>query len=273
VSIDGPRELHDAYRVDKGHKPTFDRVMAGLTALRRHDVPWNALTTVNAANQHQGRAVYQFLRDELAARFIQFIPIVEHAGDAVLPHSVDPLAYGEFLCAVFDEWVRHDVGTVFVQDFDSALAHWIGLDGSGVCIHEQTCGRAVALEHNGDVYSCDHFVDREHLLGSLADGRTLLALVDSPQQLAFGRFKRDSLPRQCRECDVRFACNGGCPKDRFTLTADGQPGLNYLCPGFQRFFRHIDRPMRYMAARYRSGEQVGDVMGWMARRDRAAQHH
>ena len=279
VSVDGPRELHDTYRVDRGGKPTFDRVVAGLAALQRHGVEWNALVTVNRANQDHGAGVYRFLRDELDARFVQLIPIVDRHDGELLPHSVEPAAYGDFLCAVFDEWVRHDVGTVFVQDFDTALAHWLGLEGAGVCVHERTCGTSVALEHTGDVYSCDHFVDPEHLLGSImgssirgsstAEGRTLLELVESPQQRAFGDAKRD-LPAWCRSCRVRFACNGGCPKDRFATAPDGEPGLHHLCEGYRRFFEHVDRPMRFMAERVRSGGEAADVMTLMARSDRTA---
>ena len=273
VSVDGPRELHDAYRVDKGGKPTFDRVLAGLAALQRHDVEWNALVTVNRANQAHGAEVYRFLRDDLHAGFVQLIPIVDRVDGAVAPHSVEPAAYGDFLCAVFDEWVRHDVGTVFVQAFDTALAHWLGLEGMGVCVHERTCGASVALEHTGDVYSCDHFVDAEHRLGSLVEGRTLLELVGSPQQEAFGAAKLETLPGQCRSCRVRFACNGGCPKDRFATTADGEPGLNHLCAGYRRFFEHVDLPMRFMADRVRSGGEADEVMTLMARRDRTAATH
>jgi uncharacterized protein len=267
VSIDGPRELHDAYRVDKGGKPTFDRVLRGLDALRRHGVDWNALTVVNAVNADHGAEVYRFLRDDLGATFIQLIPIVEPEADGVSERTVPADSYGRFLTDVFDEWVRRDVGTVFVQSFDTALAHWLGLTGVGVCVHEETCGRAVALEHNGDVYSCDHFVSPEHLVGNLADGRTLLQIVDSPRQVAFGEAKRDGLPGMCRACDVRFACNGGCPKDRFTATPDGEPGLNYLCAGYQAFFRHVDTPMRFMADRLRRGHEAAEVMDWYARRD------
>jgi uncharacterized protein len=265
VSVDGPRQMHDAYRVDKGGKPTFDRVMHGLDALKRHGAEWNALTTVHAANQEHGREVYRFLRDDLGAQFIQLIPIVERQGDAVTDRTVQPEAYGRFLVEVFDEWVGRDVGSVFVQTFDSALASWLGMPEAGVCVHAETCGRAVALEHNGDVYSCDHFVEPAHLVGNLADGRTLLQIVDSPQQVSFGLAKRDTLPQYCRDCDVRFACNGGCPKDRFTTTPTGEPGLHYLCRGYQEFFRHVDRPMRVMAALLRQGEDAAGVMQWHAR--------
>ena len=266
VSVDGPREMHDAYRVDKGGKPTFDRVMRGLDALHRAGAEWNALTTVHHANEEHGAPVYRFLRDDLGARFIQLIPIVERQGTHVSTASVSPRGYGQFLVGVFDEWIRSDVGTVYVQSFDSALASWLGMPEAGVCVHAETCGRAVALEHNGNVYSCDHYVEPEHLIGNLADGRTLLQIVDSPQQQAFGLAKRDSLPQYCRDCSVRFACNGGCPKDRFARTPDGEPGLHYLCPSYQLFFAHVDRPMRVMADLLRRDEPPSQVMAWYARR-------
>ena len=272
VSIDGPRELHDAYRVDKGGKPTFDRVTRGLETLKRHGVRWNALTTVHHANEDHGVEVYRFLRDDLGAEYVQLIPIVElpapggiPTGDVVTDRSVSPGGYGRFLVEVFDEWVRHDVGTVYVQMFDSTLASFVGVSGS-LCVHAETCGTALALEHNGDLYSCDHFVEPEHLLGNI----TLLPLVDlvgSPKQQAVGDAKRDSLPAYCRSCDVRFACNGGCPKDRFTRTPDGEPGLHYLCPSYQEYFRHVDGPMRYMAAQLRAGGYADAVMAWVARRE------
>jgi len=269
VSVDGPRELHDAYRVDKGGKPTFDRVMRGLDRLKAHGVRWNALTTVNRANQTQGARVYRFLRDDLGAEFIQFIPIVERAspgpiptGDKVTDRSVSPGGYGDFLIDVFEVWVRRDVGTVYVQMFDTSLANWVGVPGA-LCVHSQTCGTALAIEHNGDVYSCDHFVEPDFLLGNIGE-RHLLTMVASAQQVSFGLSKRDSLPGQCLRCDVRFACNGGCPKDRFTLTADGEAGLHYLCPSYLAFFRHVDRPMRYMAARLRAGGFADEVMATYA---------
>jgi uncharacterized protein len=260
VSIDGPRDIHDAFRVDKGGKPTFDRVLSGLAVLKRHGVEWNALTVVNSANAERGLDVYRFLRDDLGAAFIQFIPIVEREGDGVSTRTVPAEAWGRFLVDVFDEWVQRDVGTVFVQSFDTALAHWLGTGDMGICVHAETCGRSVALEHNGDVYSCDHFVSPEHRLGNLADGRTLLQLVDGPQQVAFGEAKRETLPAYCRDCDVLFACNGGCPKDRLITTPDGEPGLNYLCTGYQAFFRHIDTPMTAMADLLRQGRFADEVM-------------
>lgn len=268
VSIDGPRAMHDVYRVDKGGKPTFDRVIAGLDALKRHEVEWNALVTVNSANGDHGREVYTFLRDELGATFMQLIPIVEHAGgEQASPRSVSGRQYGQFLIEVFEEWVRHDVGDVFVQMFDTALAHWMGMHQVGMCVHARTCGDALALEHNGDLYSCDHFVDPPYLLGNITQGRTMLQLVDSPQQRAFGQAKLDTLPAYCRSCDVRFACNGGCPKDRFLTTPDGEPGLHYLCEGYQQFFRHVDEPMRVMASLLRRGQDATGVRDWYAQAD------
>lgn len=265
VSIDGPREMHDAFRVDKGGKPTFDRVIAGLDALKRHGVEWNALVTINSANAEHGREVYTYLRDELGATFMQLIPIVEHTGGENASHrSVTGPQYGRFLIEVFDEWGRNDVGDVFVQMFDTALAHWLGMDQAGMCVHARTCGDALALEHNGDLYSCDHYVEPEYLLGNITQGRTLLQLVDSPQQRAFGQAKLDTLPAYCRSCDVRFACNGGCPKDRFLTTPDGEPGLHYLCDGYQAFFRHVDQPMKVMRGLLQRGQDATGLRDWYA---------
>ncbi|MEP7368059.1 MAG: anaerobic sulfatase maturase [Dermatophilaceae bacterium] len=275
ISIDGPRELHDAYRVDKGAKPTFERVIRGLERLKAHGVRWNVLTTVHHVNESEGLSVYKFLRDDLGAEFIQFIPIVERpspggvpTGDQVTERSVSPGGYGKFLVEVFDEWVRRDVGTVFVQMFDSTLASFMDVPGS-LCVHSETCGTALALEHNGDLYSCDHFVEPKHLLGNIGD-RHMLDLIVSPQQRAFGAAKRDTLPQYCRSCDVRFACHGGCPKDRFTSTPDGEPGLHYLCPSYQEFFRHVDAPMRMMAGTVAAGGYADDVIAWVEREDLAS---
>jgi len=273
VSIDGPRQLHDAYRVDKGGKPTFDRVLRGLDRLKVHGVRWNVLTTVHRANEDHPLEVYRFLRDELGAEYIQFIPIVERptehgvpVGTTATDRSVSPAGYGRFLVDVFEEWARHDVGQVFVQMFDSTLASFLDVPGS-LCVHSETCGTALALEHNGDLYSCDHFVEPEHLLGNIGS-RHMLELVASPQQRAFGDAKRESLPAYCRSCDVRFACHGGCPKDRFTTTPDGEPGLHYLCASYQLFFRHVDEPLRVMTAAVRSGGYADEVMDWYRLRER-----
>jgi len=281
ISIDGPRDLHDAYRVDKGGKGSFDRVMRGLRFLQDAGAQWNALTTVHAANGEHGREVYCFLRDECGAKFVQFIPIIERVAEAeadgtvpwtswrdrplyeqeghvVTGRSIGGAQYGRFLVDVFEEWVRSDVGTVYVQMFDVALANWVG-ERPGLCIHSETCGLALALEHTGDLYSCDHFVEPRHKLGNIQTTH-MLELVMSDQQRQFGLDKRETLPRYCLECDVRFACHGGCPKDRFITTPDGDPGLNYLCPGFKGFFHHIDQPMRTMSALLRRGEAPADIM-------------
>jgi uncharacterized protein len=272
VSLDGPRALHDHYRVDKGGQPTFERVMAGIRRLQNHKVEFNILTTVHAANADHPLEVYRFLRDEVRTRFIQFIPIVERAnetgyqeGDAVTERSVTARQYGDFLNVVFDEWVRRDVGRVFVQIFDVALAVWSGYR-PGLCIFEETCGAGLALEHNGDVYSCDHFVEPKYLVGNLVD-IPLSQIVVSDQQRAFGLAKRDTLPGYCRECSVRFVCNGGCPKDRFIATPDGEAGLNYLCAGYKAFFTHIDEPMRIMARELAHQRSPANVMGYMRQKD------
>lgn len=269
LSIDGPRELHDTYRVDKRGKPTFDKVLAGYELLRRHSVEVNVLCTVNAANADHGLAVYRFLRDDLGARYLQLIPIVERdndtgfqEGDTVTDRSVTAEQWGRFLIEVFDEWARHDVGEVFVTTFDAALAKWLGVAG-GMCVFDETCGNALALEHNGDVYSCDHFVEPKYLLGNVLTTQ-LVELIAKPEQRAFGDTKRDSLPCYCRECPVRFACNGECPKNRFILTPDGEAGLNYLCSGYRAFFTHIDQPMRIMADLLRRGRYADEVMTILA---------
>jgi uncharacterized protein len=271
LSVDGPEPLHDRYRVDKRGRGTFDRVMAGFDHLRRADVDVNVLCTVHAGNQDHPLEVYRFFRDEMGVRFIQFIPVVERTTETLLPlanlgwsttksnrrpvyvqqgscvteRSVDPAAFGRFLTSVFDEWVQGDIGEVYVQHFDTALANWYG-EPPGVCVFSETCGAAVALEHNGDVYSCDHYVEPDYLLGNIAD-TPLGELVRSERQLKFGRDKRDTLPEFCRNCDVRFACHGGCPKNRFAETPDGEPGLNYLCAGYKHFFGHVDEPMQVMS--------------------------
>jgi len=255
LSIDGPQALHDTYRVDKRGAPTFDKVIAGLRLLQQHAVDVNVLCTVNAANQDHPLDVYRSFRDDLGLRHVQLIPIVEQDD---LSRSVDPEKWGAFLIAVFEEWVRHDVGSVYVQMFDAALASWVGAPAS-MCIFGETCGNALALEHNGDLYSCDHFVDPPYLLGNILHTQ-MVELVASPQQRAFGDAKRDTLPRYCVECPVRFACNGECPKNRFTTTPDGEPGLNYLCAGYRAFFLHVDGVMRLMAARLRAGGFADEVM-------------
>ncbi len=258
LSLDGPRELHDAFRHDRASQPTFDRVMRGLRLLQEHGVEYNILATVHAANAGHPLEVYRFLRDEAGARFIQFIPIVERQGDGLSPRSVGSRAYGEFLIGVFDEWLRRDVGTVFVQVFDVCLAAWLGVR-PGLCVFEETCGLALVMEHNGDLYACDHFVDPAHRLGNILE-TPLRDLVASEAQRRFGLAKREALPRLCRECPVGFVCHGGCPKDRLLRTPEGEPGLSYLCEGYRAFFGHIDGPMRLMAAEVRAGRPAASVM-------------
>ena len=277
VSLDGPQRLHDAYRHDKRGKGSFDRVIAGYERLREHGVAVNVLCAVHAVNQDEPLTVYRFFRDDLGVGFIQFIPIVERVtetllplanlgwsndrngkrplylqqGDCVTDRSVNAKRFGEFLNTIFDEWVQRDIGRVFVQHFDVALAAWHGVPG-GLCIFDETCGSALALEHNGDLYSCDHFVEPDHLLGNITE-IPMVDLVRSPQQTAFGNAKAAALPDYCRNCTVRFACNGGCPKNRFITTPDGRPGLNYLCTGYKAFFNHIDEPMQTMSSLLRRG--------------------
>jgi len=287
ISIDGPREMHDAYRVNKGGKGSFDQVIKGLDHLRAAEVEWNALTTVHARNGEHGREVYRFLRDECDARFMQFIPIIERVaeaadgevpwsswrdrplyeqkGDQVTNRSIGGEQYGRFLIDVFEEWVRRDVGEVYVQIFDVSLANWVG-EPPGLCVHSETCGLALALEHTGDLYSCDHFVEPAYKLGNIKEHR-MLDMVASQQQRQFGLDKRETLPQFCLDCDVRFACHGGCPKDRFITTPAGDPGLNYLCPGFKAFFHHVDPAMRFMAERLGAGEAPSEIVAHYAAGD------
>jgi uncharacterized protein len=289
LSIDGPRELHDRYRVDRGGQPTFDRVMRGIDVLKRSGAAFNTLTVVHRENARAPLDVYRFLK-EAGSGFLQFIPIVERIDSAVSvdgasgrhagPHlaepgpagegrvsawSVDAADWGAFLCAIFDEWIRADVGRVFVQMFDVALESWYRGEAS-LCIFAETCGRALAVEHNGDLYSCDHYVFPRFRLGNIAV-TAIGDLVDSPAQREFGNAKRDTLPGYCRRCEVRFACHGECPKNRFVKTPDGEPGLNYLCAGYRRFFNHIDPAMRFMADELAHERPPANVMAWRRAQD------
>lgn len=278
LSLDGPRELHNHFRVDKEGAPTFDRVIQAAHLLQNSKVDFNVLCTVHAANADHPLEVYRFFRDELAARWLQFIPIVERVnedgstlrqeGNTVTDRSVKPQQWGMFLTSVFDEWVRHDVGEMNVNVFEAALASWVGVPAT-MCIFDETCGKALALEHNGDIYSCDHFVEPGHLLGNIKD-QNLEELVVSDKQCKFGNDKYALLPRQCSECDVRFACNGECPKNRFIPSPDGEPGLNYLCAGYKAFFNHIARPMRTMAQLYTRGRPPAEIMSILAFEDARA---
>jgi len=284
ISLDGPKELHDTYRLDKGRKPTFDRAMHGLGLLKKHKVEFNTLTVVNASNGKHPLKVYDFLR-EVGSGYLQFIPIVERLpakggsprdfaappelGQPPSPAtrwSVSPESYGDFLIRIFDRWVRQDVGKVFVQMFDVSLGIWSGA-GPGLCVFQENCGRALALEHNGDLFSCDHFVYPKYHLGNIMD-TPLEALANSARQQAFGRAKQESLPKCCRACDVLFACNGECPKHRFMKTPDGEDGLSYLCPAYKKFFRHADPFMRQMTALLRSERAPAEIMSLLRTQER-----
>ncbi len=279
LSIDGPVNLHDAYRRDRQGRGTFERVTQAMRCLFRHGVEFNALTCVHRQNADHPVRLYRFLRDA-GIEFLQFIPIVERLDasksdtaasansvdvsalqrpeNLVSPRSVRPQQYGRFLIEVFDEWVQRDVGRVFVRDFDQALAAWCGA-GATLCVYARHCGRAVALEHNGDLYSCDHFVDTDHRLGNIHQ-TPLVELANSPRQQQFGLDKHESLPATCRQCPHLFACHGACPKDRFLHTPDGEPGLNYLCDGLRMFLQHVDPHMQAMAAELEAGRPAAGVM-------------
>ncbi|NLG97681.1 MAG: anaerobic sulfatase maturase [Chloroflexi bacterium] len=269
LSIDGPRDLHDTYRRDKGGRPTFDRVVRAAELLQQHNVDFNTLTCVSAGNVSRGLDVYRFLRDDLGARFMQFIPIIEREnetgwqeGQKLTNRSITGPQYGRFLIDVFDEWVRSDIGNVFVQIFDAALAAWIG-ERPGLCVFDETCGLAAAMEFNGDVYSCDHFVEPRCFLGNIQE-QPLADLISLPAQYRFGIDKKESLPAYCRACEVRFICNGGCPKNRVMNTPDGEPGLNALCAGYRAFFNYIDRPMNLMAALLRANRAPAEIKRLLA---------
>ena len=259
ISIDGPAFLHDAGRPDRRGRPTHDRVMRGLRNLRARGIEPDVLCTLNANNAPHPIEVYRFFLAE-RVRWLQFLPVVSRdAAGNVSPWSVSPEAMGEFLCTIFDEWVRHDVGRIGVQNFLESLLVATG-ESANLCIVAETCGRVLAVEHDGGVYACDHFVDPAHRLGDVtADG--IGALVEGPAQRAFGDAKRDFLPACCRTCPVRVYCNGGCPKDRFVAAPDGETGLNYLCPGYQRFFGHVQPYLERMAGHARAGRSPAVIMG------------
>ncbi len=259
VSVDGPQEFHDEYRRNNMGAPSFHKVMRGINLLKKHGVEWNALAVVNDFNADYPLDFYNFFK-EIECRYIQFTPIVERIirhddgrnlaspadapGAPLADFSVSPEQWGEFLCTIFDEWVKKDVGQYFIQLFDSTLANWAGVQ-PGVCSMARTCGHAGVMEFNGDVYSCDHFVFPEYKLGNIRE-KTLVEMMYSERQQQFGADKYDRLPRQCKQCRYLFACNGECPKNRFAVTADGEPGLNYLCKGYYRFFEHVAPYMDFM---------------------------
>ena len=273
VSIDGPQEFHDEYRKNKIGAPSFRKVMQGIDLLKKHGVEWNALAVVNDFNGDYPLDFYHFFK-EIECKYIQFTPIVER----IIPRkdgrylaspmdaqnipladfSVSPEQWGNFLCTIFDEWVRNDVGEYFVQIFDATLANWIG-EQPGVCSMARTCGHAGVMEYNGDVYSCDHFVFPEYKLGNIRT-HTLIEMMFSERQQKFGNDKFDKLPSQCRNCKYLFACNGECPKNRFAITADGEPGLNYLCAGYHKYFEHVAPYMDFMANELKNQRPPANVM-------------
>ncbi len=282
LSIDGPEELHDAYRVNKGGKPSFKKVMHGIEVLKKNGVEFNTLTVVQRDNSYKPLEVYRFLK-EIGSGFMQFIPIVERISETTLGSevnlippgymqdarvtnwSVEPQQFGKFLSTIFDEWVRQDVSEYFTQLFDVTLGAWLGLESS-ICVFRETCGQAMAIEHNGDLYSCDHYVYSEYKLGNIMND-PLGSLIGSEFQLKFGQNKLVNLPRYCRECEVRFACNGECPKHRFTETPDGETGLNYLCAGYKIFFTHVDPYMKFMAIEFKNQRPAKNVMAWVKEKD------
>lgn len=272
ISIDGPRNVHDAYRRTSADGPSFDRVMQGLQLLKDHHVEWNALAVVNNLNVEKPREFYRFFKD-IGCQYLQFAPIVERIvsrddgltlapgmqeGGRLTSHSITPSQWGRFLCELFDEWVVADVGSIFVQIFDATLANWVGVT-PGICSLSAHCGHAAVMEHNGDVFSCDHFVFPEYRLGNLNE-KTITEMVYSPQQQRFAQMKTAMLPRQCRECPFLFACHGECPKNRFLRDKYGNAGLNYLCEGYRQFFSHVTPHMNFMRRELQAGRPPANIM-------------
>jgi uncharacterized protein len=282
ISIDGPKEIHDKYRVNKGSNPTFDQVLRGIEYLKKHQIEFNTLTVVQRDNSRKPLEVYNFLKNA-GSGFMQFIPIVERFSEspknglslippgfkdlaAVTDWSVEPLQYGNFLCVIFDEWVRKDAGKIFIQLFDVSLEIWYGMQPS-LCVFRKICGDAMIIEHNGDIYSCDHYVYPEYRLGNIMQN-PLEDLVNSTQQRKFAKDKLALLPKYCTNCEVRFACNGECPKHRFIKTPDGEDGLNYLCAGYKKYFNHINVYMNYMVNAIKNKRQAANVIKWSLEKDK-----
>ena len=273
ISIDGPQEYHDHYRVTPAGKPSWEKVMQGIQLLKKHRVEWNAMAVVNAYNAEHPLEFYHFFRDN-GCQYLQFTPIVERltehedgrtlaslADDREIPladASVTPQQWGNFLCTIFDDWVRHDVGKTFVEIFDCTLANWMGVL-PGICAYSKECGHAGVMEHNGDVYSCDHFVFPEYKLGNIRD-QSLIDMLYGEKQQAFSRLKHTSLPRQCKECDMEFACHGECPKNRFEKDKYGEPGLNYLCQGYYQYYTHVAPYMDFMKQELMNQRPPANVM-------------
>lgn len=273
ISIDGPQPDHDHYRLTAAGKPSWKKVMQGVKLLKKHGVEWNAMAVVNAYNANHPLEFYRFFKEN-GCQFLQFTPIVErltrHEDGRTLASladkdeislseaSVAPEQWGYFLCAIFDEWVRKDVGRIFVEIFDCTLANWMGIS-PGICAYSKECGHAGVMEHNGDVYSCDHFVFPEYKLGNIRD-HSLIDMLYGEQQQEFSRLKHSSLPRQCKECDMEFACHGECPKNRFMKDKYGDSGLNYLCPGYYHYYQHVAPYMDYMKQELMSQRPPSNIM-------------
>lgn len=269
ISIDGPQDMHDTYRMKRNGGPTWEKVMHGIEMLDRYEVEWNAMAVVNDITAARPLDFYRFFRDELECRYLQFTPVVErirrhsdgrhlaHIMDGeeygVAPFSVTPEAWGEFLCTMFDEWYRNDVGEMFVQTFEATLANWAGVT-PGVCSLSDWCGHAAVMEYNGDIYCCDHFVFPEYYLGNIRS-RSILDMLNGERQMAFADMKTKGLPTQCKQCKWQFACHGECPRNRFAKTKDGEPGLNYLCSGYRRFFEHSAPFMEELKQRFCEDKQ------------------
>lgn len=268
VSIDGPQQFHDEYRRNKSDRPTFINVMRGIRLLQKYGVEWNAMAVVNEYNADHPVEFYEFFKS-IGCKYLQFTPVVERLqSDASLasveqqgvmaPFSVSPQQWGEFLCSVFDEWVKNDVGSMFVQIFDATLANWVG-QTPGVCTLSSSCGHAAAMEHNGDLYCCDHFVFPQYRLGNIHESH-ILELMNSERQQRFGAVKLGMLPTRCRNCKYEFACHGECPRNRFAIDANGEAGLNYLCDGYRRFFSHVEPYMEFMKGELAAGRPPANVM-------------
>jgi uncharacterized protein len=273
ISIDGPQPDHDHYRLTAAGKPSWKKVMQGIKLLKKHGVEWNAMAVVNAYNANHPLEFYRFFKEN-GCQFLQFTPIVErltrHEDGRTLASladkdeislseaSVAPEQWGYFLCAIFDEWVRKDVGKIFVEIFDCTLANWMGIS-PGICAYSKECGHAGVMEHNGDVYSCDHFVFPEYKLGNIRD-HSLIDMLYGEQQQEFSRLKHSSLPRQCKECDMEFACHGECPKNRFMKDKYGDSGLNYLCPGYYHYYQHVAPYMDYMKQELMAQRPPSNIM-------------
>ena len=273
ISIDGPQEYHDHYRLTTTGNPSWQKVMHGIELLKKHHVEWNAMAVVNAYNANHPLEFYHFFKDN-GCKYLQFTPIVERltqhqdgrtlaslADDKEIPladFSVTPEQWGNFLCAIFEEWVHNDVGKMFVEIFDCTLANWMGVL-PGICAYSKNCGHAGVMEHNGDVYSCDHFVFPEYKLGNIRD-HTLIEMLYGDKQHAFSRLKHTSLPRQCKECDMEFACHGECPKNRFEKDKYGEPGLNYLCKGYYQYYSHVAPYMDFMKRELQAQRPPANIM-------------